>query len=113
MRLNAAICQELDLIARQDWQQTLHQQYQNQLRAMEMVNQLAGKKSLRQRDRTPAEEQSALRKHEENLLSSPREQDKLHAAVYGGELWTQLSYPKKEHSFALYLAVGRVKRELL
>jgi hypothetical protein len=86
MRLNAAICQELDLIERQDWQQMLHQQYQNQLRAMEMVDQLASKKSLRQRARTPEEEQSALTKHEENLLSSPREQDKLHTAVYGGEL---------------------------
>lgn len=85
MRLNAAICQELDLIERQDWQQTLHQQFQNQRRVIAMVEQLAGEKSLRQRDRSPEEEQVASRRHQENLLLTPTEQDKLRAALYGGE----------------------------
>ena len=70
MRLNAATCQDLDLIERQAWKQTLQQQHSNRRRAMEMVDQLADNKSLRKSNagsghshRTSTEEMSAQQKH--------------------------------------------------
>jgi hypothetical protein len=81
-RFDAAICQELDTIHREDWRQTT----QNKAALIsQKVSELAKSKSLTKRDRTPEEEQIAVRRHQENLLLSPKEQDKLRAVVYGGD----------------------------
>lgn len=81
-RFNAAICQELDVIHREDWQKTT----QNKAALIrQKISELASSRSLRKSDRTPEEEQVASRRHQENLLLSPREQDKLRAVVYGGK----------------------------
>jgi hypothetical protein len=59
-RLTPAICQELDSIERSNWRRTTELK-QQQIR--EHVAQLSQKKSLRQRDRTPDEQISAIEKH--------------------------------------------------
>lgn len=41
LRLNAAICQKLDLIERQSWKQMLHQQHSMRQRVLETVERLA------------------------------------------------------------------------
>jgi hypothetical protein len=82
-RFSAAICQELDAIHREDWRQT------TQIKASlitQKISDVAKSRSLRKRDRTPEEERVAGQNHQENLLSSPEEQDKLRAAVYGSDL---------------------------
>jgi hypothetical protein len=82
-RFNAAICQELDEIHREDWRQTT----QNKAALIaQKISEVAKSKSLRKRDRTKEEEQVALRKHQENLQLSPKEQDKLHVLIQGGDL---------------------------
>lgn len=78
-RFSAVICQELDAIHREDWRQTT----QNKAALIaQKISEVAKSKSLRKRDRPPEEEQIAQRKHQENLLSSPKEQDKLRTLVY-------------------------------
>lgn len=57
-RINAATCQKLDAIEREDWRQTTKRQQTN-------IVGLAQKMSLRKRDRTPNEETEARRRHEE------------------------------------------------
>jgi hypothetical protein len=82
-RFSAAICQELDAIHREDWRQS------TQIKAnliAQKISDVAKSRSLRKCDRTPEEERVAGQNHQENLLSSPEEQDKLRAAVYGSDL---------------------------
>jgi hypothetical protein len=79
-RFTSAICQKLDIIHREDWRQT------TQIKAAlitQKISEVAKSKSLRQRDRSPEEEQVASRRHQENLILSPKEQDKLRELVYG------------------------------
>ena|GEM_PF-6219690 len=59
-RFTAAICQQLDSIHREDWRQT------TQTKAtliQRKIAELAQKKSMRKRDRTPAEEMEAQQRH--------------------------------------------------
>jgi len=59
-RFTAAICQQLDSIHREDWRQT------TQTKAaliQKKIAELAQKKSMRKRDRTPAEEMEAQQRH--------------------------------------------------
>lgn len=82
-RFNAAICQELDAIHREDWRQT------TQMKAAliaQKISDVASSRSLRKCARTPEEERVALLKHQENLALSPEEQDKRRELIYGGDL---------------------------
>lgn len=53
-RINAATCQKLDVIERENWRQTVHQKQIN-------IQALATVMNLRKRDRTPIEEMGAIR----------------------------------------------------
>ncbi len=83
LRLTAPICQELDRINREDWRGTV---IAHQKQILEKVAQLSHQMNLRKYDRSPEEEQISSRRHQENLILSPREQDKFRAAVYGEDL---------------------------
>ena len=83
LRITASICQELDKNNRESWHATV-KNYQKQI--LKKVDQMSHQMNLRNCNRTPEEEQIAQRKHQENLLSSPKEQNKLRTLIYGDEL---------------------------
>ncbi len=66
-RFTPDTCEKLDRIYRDDWARTLA--YQNQLRkqALGLVDELAERKSIRLRRRSPEEEMEVRRKHEEAI----------------------------------------------
>jgi len=63
-RLDAAICQELDLLERKAWDSWRHEQHELRKKAWGTVIELATTHSLRQRSRTPTEEMEAQQKHQ-------------------------------------------------
>lgn len=82
MRLTATICQELDRISREDWQKT------TQHKVKEIQNAIADTTkdmSIRQRDRTPAEEMEAQRRHEEACNADPQKRIAAAKAYLGDE----------------------------
>lgn len=65
-RLNQTICQQLDLIERENWRQTTKNTFEKyKSKAQRAIKELSDTKSLRKRDRLPEEELEAVRKHEE------------------------------------------------
>lgn len=59
-RIEPAVCQQLDLLEREDWRKTVQAKAQ---RIQEATKALASQKSLRARDRSPDEEQGSLDRH--------------------------------------------------
>lgn len=66
-RLTSDICDHLDSLERENWRQTLKQQHELRKKALGLVDELAERKSMRLRQRTPTEEMEARRKHEEAI----------------------------------------------
>lgn len=59
-RLKPSICQQLDLLEKESWRKSSQTKMQ---RIQDAARALAKEKSLRQRDRSPVEEQGSLEKH--------------------------------------------------
>lgn len=68
-RLTPEICDHLDSLERENWARTVDEQYELRKRALEMVDELAEKKSIRLRRRTPIEEMEVRRRHFEAIDS--------------------------------------------
>ena len=64
-RLTPEICDRLDNMEREEWARTLKQQHELRKQAKGLVDELAEKKSIRLRRRTPSEELEVRRKHED------------------------------------------------
>jgi len=77
-RINAATCQKLDAIEREDWRQTVRQKQIN-------IQALAQKMSLRRRERTPIEEMEAQQRHQEMCNTAPSELRAMAQAYLGNE----------------------------
>ncbi|BAZ19512.1 hypothetical protein NIES4073_03820 (plasmid) [Kalymmatonema gypsitolerans NIES-4073] len=60
-RLTATVCQQLDQLERESWEETIKMQF-------ERIQQLAQAKSLRTRPRTPEEEEIARFRHQLSLV---------------------------------------------
>ncbi len=58
-------CSQLDRIYREEWAQTLKRKHEAQKQAKGLVDELAERKSIRLRRRTPTEEMEAQRRHED------------------------------------------------
>lgn len=68
-RLTNDICDHLDSLERENWRQTLFQQHELRKKALGLVDELAQRKSMRLRQRTPTEEMEVRRKHRDILNS--------------------------------------------
>ena len=64
-RLTPEICDELDNLEREEWARTLNKQREMRKQALEVVDELAERKSIRLRRRTPSEEMEVRRRHED------------------------------------------------
>ncbi|VEP12897.1 conserved hypothetical protein [Hyella patelloides LEGE 07179] len=64
-RLTPEICDHLDCMEREEWARTAEKQHELRKRANGLVDELAQRKSIRLRRRTPTEEMEVRRKHEE------------------------------------------------
>ena len=69
-RLTPEICDYLDNLEREEWAQTLKKQREMRKQAKEVVDELAERKSIRLRRRTPEEEMEVRRRHEEVIRMS-------------------------------------------
>ena len=69
-RFTPDTCEKLDRIYRDDWARTLKKQREMRKQAKGLVDELAEKKSIRLRRRTPSEEMEAQRRHEEVIRMS-------------------------------------------
>ena len=66
-RFTPDLCNRLDRICRDDWARTVEKQSELRQQALEMVDELAQRKSIRQARRTPAEEMEVRRRHFEAI----------------------------------------------
>ena len=66
-RFTPDTCAQLDRVYRDDWAQTLKQQHELRKKAKGLVDELAERKSMRKRRRTPEEEMEVRRRHEEGI----------------------------------------------
>ena len=66
-RFTPDTCEKLDRIHRDDWARTLAYQHELRKRALGLVYELAERKSMRLRRRTPQEEMEVRRNHEEMI----------------------------------------------
>ena len=64
-RLTRESCDYLDYLEREDWARTLKSKHELRKRALGLVDELAERKSIRLRRRTPEEEMEVRRKHDE------------------------------------------------
>lgn len=64
-RFTPSLCAELDRIYRDDWARTVEQQSELRERALELIDDLAERKSIRLRRRSLEEEMEVKRKHQE------------------------------------------------
>ncbi len=69
-RLTREICDYLDYLERSDWARTLKRKHELRKQALGLVDELAERKSIRLRRRTPSEEMEVRRKHSE-IINSP------------------------------------------
>ncbi|MDJ0636766.1 MAG: hypothetical protein QNJ34_26540 [Xenococcaceae cyanobacterium MO_188.B29] len=69
-RLTPEICDYLDYLERSDWARTLKSKHDLRKQAKGLVDELAERKSIRLRRRTPVEEIEVKRKHFE-IINSP------------------------------------------
>ena len=66
-RLTPEICDYLDYLEREDWARTVEKQSELRRRTLELVDELAERKSISLRRRTLEEEMEVRRKHEEMI----------------------------------------------
>ena len=66
-RLTPDICDRLDALERDDWARTVEKQYELRKRALEFIDELAQRKSIRLRRRTLSEEMEVRRRHKEAI----------------------------------------------
>lgn len=64
-RLTQEICDDLDNLEREEWARTLKSKQELRKKALEMVDELAQRKSMRLRRRSLQEEMEVRRKHED------------------------------------------------
>lgn len=64
-RLTPEICDYLDSLEREEWARTLKSQRELRKKAKGLVDELAERKSMRLRRRTPTEEMEVRRRHED------------------------------------------------
>ena len=69
-RLTPEICDYLDNLEREEWARTLKKQRELRKQAKGLVDELAERKSIRLRRRTPTEELEVRRRHEEVIRMS-------------------------------------------
>ena len=68
-RFSSSLCARLDLIHRDNWAKTVQKQSELRKQTHLLVDDLAQSKSIRLRRRTPSEEMSARRKHQDIINS--------------------------------------------
>ena len=66
-RFTPDLCSELDRLEREDWARTVEKQSELRQRALELVDELAERKSISLRRRTPQEEMEVRRRHSEAI----------------------------------------------
>ena len=69
-RFTPDTCEKLDRIYRDDWARTLKRKHELRKQALGVVDELAERKSIRLRRRTPEEEMEVRRRHEEVIRMS-------------------------------------------